>query len=202
MSSLQHRLLGTANETFAALCSDFQLDPKVGETIEAKGCQNISDFRYFVQADTELKACFLAGLPGLKEDRIQLARLRHAWTACVQYEKLRDERASAPLPGSDEAPLPVAELQSLKEAFWTRHHLKWPPERTPSDRLVSKMVRQIRRRSLDLQDMGKVASLSDQRTAPARRATVGTTSQGLDLVLQDSAEDTHEVKSADQYLHK
>ena len=167
------------------------------------GCQTLSDFRYYVQDEGELQASILdkCGEP-LKSDRIQLARLRHAWAACVQFEKSREQQQSLPQTESDDTLLPQSDLQALKLSFFQRYHLKYPPELTPSDRLISKLARQLRRRSLEVQDLSKVHSLAYQRTHPAKKQRLATSSS-VEVLLQDPGElDAMPVDTAETYLEQ
>ena len=52
------------------------------------------------------------------------------------------EHAAASLPPAsteDETLLPTSELDSLKEAFYKRYHIRPEPRQFPSDRLLSKL---------------------------------------------------------------
>ena len=133
------------------------------DTIVKLGCQSLSDFRYYVHDESELQASILDQCgESVKKDRIQLVRLRHAWAACVQFERSKEQQQTLPQTETDDT-------LALKLGFFQRYHLKYPPELTPSDRLVSKLARQLRRRSMDVQELSKVHGLAYQRTHPAKK---------------------------------
>ena len=76
------RQLGTPEETFEALCKQFNLSNPVKECILKQGCKTLSDFRFMVQDESEVKTVFIDPLRDLQRPKLQTARLRHAWTAC------------------------------------------------------------------------------------------------------------------------
>ena len=119
------RELATLKETFDQLAADFRLDPNVPETIVKLGCQSLSDFRYYVHDESELQAFILdqCGDP-VKKDRVQLARLRHAWAACVQFKRSKEQRQTDLAPDRDGRHAGCQnDLLALKLGFFQRYHL-------------------------------------------------------------------------------
>ena len=99
------------------------------------------------------------------------------------------EHAAASLPPAsteDETLLPTSELDSLKEAFYKRYHIRPEPRQFPSDRLLSKLSRQLYRGQLEVMDLWTVRSLTFQRTHSQKRRKVG---DGLYLQEDDTEED-------------
>ena len=61
------RQLGTPEETFEALCKQFnlKLSNPVKECILKQGCKTLSDFRFMVQDESEVKTIFIDPLRDL-----------------------------------------------------------------------------------------------------------------------------------------
>ena len=75
-----------------------------------------------MQQEAELQVTILDQCEeAIKKDRVQLARLRHAWASCVQFKKSRE---------ADDKLLLQSDLQALKLAFFQRYHIKFPPKLT------------------------------------------------------------------------
>ena len=63
------RQLGTPEETFEALCKQFNLSNPVKECILKQGCKTLSDFRFMVQDESEVKTVFIDPLRDLERGR-------------------------------------------------------------------------------------------------------------------------------------
>eukprot|EP00438_Fugacium_kawagutii_P003196 Skav218041 [mRNA] locus=scaffold214:640892:642988:+ [translate_table: standard] len=61
----------------------------------------------------------------------------------------------------------------LREIFWARYKVVFPPEFTPSDRLLTKAQRALTKRSLEVADLWQVRSIANQRMATQKRRKVG-----------------------------
>ena len=68
---------------FEKLAADFNLDKLL-----SLGLTDLSDFRFFVHSENEIEAAFVTGVDGLSNPRVQVARLRHAWSSCVANDKV------------------------------------------------------------------------------------------------------------------
>ena len=193
------RQLGTPEETFDALCKQFNLDDKVKECILKQGCKTLSDFRFLVQDENEVKTVFIDPLRDLEGPRLQTARLRHAWTACKALIDSQQVQSAQPVSIEDEdALLPSDELQDLKAIWFRRYHLKPDPSVMPNDRLISRLVRSLRKQAFEVMDLWTVRSLAHQRTHGQKRRKVG---EGLWLTEEDTSEEV-EKHSWTAYLKK
>ena len=83
------RQLATPEETFTALCAQFDISEPVKQCLLKQGCKTLSDFRFMVNDENEVKTLFIDPLRELEGARLQTARLRHAWTA---YKALIDSQ--------------------------------------------------------------------------------------------------------------
>ena len=61
-----------------------------------------------------------------------------------------------------DAVLPQGALDTLRQAFWSRHHLSWPAEVEPADQLVSRVYGEVKRKMLQLKCVWSVRSQTHQ----------------------------------------
>jgi len=94
--------------------------------------------------------------------------------------------------------LPSDELQDLKAIWFRRYHLKPGPNVMPNDRLISRLVRSLRKQTFEVMDLWSVRSLAHQRTHAQKRREVG---EGLWLTEEDTSEEV-EKHSCTAYLKK
>eukprot|EP00435_Cladocopium_sp_Y103_P003032 s2717_g1.t1 len=64
------------------------------------------------------------------------------------------------------------EAEDLKTMWFKRYHLKPDPSCMPSDRLISKLVRALRKKTLEVVDVWSVRSLTHQLTHSTKRRKV------------------------------
>ena len=76
---------GSKEATFTALAKDFSFEDKVRLLFINGQMENLEDFRYYFSEEKEVDA-FVAVEQSLKgpEQRLQVARVRHAWAAVRQ----------------------------------------------------------------------------------------------------------------------
>ena len=146
-----------------------------------------SDFRYFVHSENEIEAAFITGVDGLANPRLQVARLRHAWTSCVANEKVDEvkKQKEAGREEGEDAPLPTLRLNTLKDQFWHRYHLCLTPEEWPSEKLISKLSKALDKPTLEVTDLWTVKSMLHQKTTSSKRRRLTD-----NLYLQEDEEDT------------
>eukprot|EP00438_Fugacium_kawagutii_P015001 Skav227499 [mRNA] locus=scaffold282:174451:175605:+ [translate_table: standard] len=193
------RQLATKEETFAALAAQFNFSERVRDKIIDCGCETLSDFTYMVNSEDEVKTVFIDTLANLDGPRIQAARLRHAWVACkALMESLKSSKAQAVVVEDEESLLPQDELLDLKAMWFRRYHLKPEPGCMPSDRLISKVVRSLRKHTLEVMDLWSVRSLTHQRIHGQKRRRIA---DGLFVQEVDDTEDAG-VKNWAAYLKK
>ena len=168
--------LATPEDTFTALALQFNFEQRIKDKIIELGIRTIAEFRHYARSEDEIKKLFIDTIkdPAYEEmqGRLQAARLRFAWTACKAL--LDSEHAAAslpPAPTEEETLLPKQELEQLKEAFFRRYHLRAEPRQYPSDRLLSKLSRQLTRSQFEVMDLWTVRSLTFQRTHSQKTAT-------------------------------
>ena len=160
-------------ETFETLCADFSIDADVGQFLVATGVQNLEELRFLFTAEEKVEP-WLTKMPNIN-DRIALqgARVRRAWNAVrlasVQREQDRSRVDTADL----DDPLDEGELRDVKVLFWRRYRQRFPPDVCPSDALVSRMSREVRKRMLMVYPIWKVRNLTCQVQSGKKRKKVG-----------------------------
>ena len=164
--------MATPQAIFTDLCARFELADAVRDQIVGMGISSLSEFRYYVTAAAELEALFITPIRDLDNRRLQLARLRHCWSATVAAEAQRESSSSTPLQLDEDECLPASQITGIRDMFWTRYHLVYPPEFTPSDRVITKAQRALAKRSLEVIDLWQVRSIANQRMTQAKRRRV------------------------------
>ena len=186
---------------FAELGKRFNLKDAVVKRILAVGISTLTEFRFFARDEADLVAELIAPVKDqLTNERIQVARLKHAWAAVTQADRAK-EVATSTLQLDEEELLPPDTLAGLKEAFYKRYKLHLPVQQMPSDRLITKVHRGMSKRSLEVMDMWSVRTLFSQQhhTAP-KRQKIGE-QMYLTSVPDEEAPD-HETHTAAAYLKR
>ena len=87
-------------------------------------------------------------------------------------------------------------LREIKLQFWKRYRMKHPVEIAPSDHLLSRCYRELRKRLLSVYDIWRVKTLRYQVMSTRKRKKVG-----IDLyTFEDEAEETSAAHDVDNYL--
>ena len=188
---------GSKEATFTALAADFGFDDKVRGLFFEGVMENLEDFRYYFAEEKEIDA-FVAAEQALKgpEQRLQIARVRRAWTAVRQNGLRKENRNTISSVAELDDLLEEGTLREVKVQFWKRYKVKYPVEVIPSDQLLSRCYREMEKRLLTVYDVWKVKNLMHQVMTTKKRKQVGT-----DLyTFEDEAEAMPEVRGVEKYL--
>ena len=188
---------GSKEATFTALAVDFGFDDKVKGLFLKGHMTNLEDFRYYFADEKEIDA-FVAGEESLKgpEQRLQISRVRRAWTAVRQNGLRKENRNTVSSVAELDDLLEEGTLREVKVQFWKRYKAKYPVEVIPSDQLLSRCYREMEKRLLTVYDVWKVKNLLHQVMTTKKRKQVGT-----DLyTFEDEAEATPGARGVDRYL--
>ena len=183
-------------ETFEALCSDFNIDVKVQELLIQSPMENLEDLRFYFLSEDQIDA-FVAQDTSLKDAvlRIQVARMRRAWSAiCSTSLKREAGKSSSAAIGLDDM-LEEATLRDVKVNFWRRYRLRYPTEIMPADSLVSRCYRELDLRLLTVFDVWTVRNLMHQVTSNKKRKQLA-----MDLYTYEEEPTTAPSRSPGQYL--
>ena len=188
---------GSKEATFTALAVDFGFDDKVKALFLKGHMTNLEDFRYYFADEKEIDA-FVAAEESLKgpELRLQISRVRRAWTAVRQKGLLKENRNTVSSVAELDDLLEEGTLREVKVQFWKRYKARYPVEVIPSDQLRSRCYREMDKRLLIVYDVWKVKNLLHQVMTTKKRKQVGT-----DLyTFEDEAEATPGARGVDKYL--
>ena len=153
------------------------------------------DLRFFFTNEKEV-ATFLAKASGIPNLGIMTARLRAAWYEVSQHTLtlLADETRSD-IASLDDM-LDDRQLDSMKQDFWERYKMVYPPEVMPADSLISRCYNEISRRRLSICDIHGVNNLAHQATSIMEIEEAAASSHGEQSKRNKSGMD------AAQYLDK
>ena len=140
---------GSKEATFTALADDFKFDDKVKSFFLNGPMENLEDFRYYFGEEKEIDA-FVAAEELLKgpDQRIQIARVRRAWSAVRQNGVRKENRNTVSSVAELDDLLEEGTLREVKVQFWKRYKMKYPVEVSPSDQLLSHCYREMDKRLL------------------------------------------------------
>ena len=132
---------------------------------------NLEDFRYYFAEEKEIDA-FVATEESLKgpELRLQVSRVRRAWTAVRQNGLRKENRNTASSVAELDDLLEEGTLREVKVQFWKRYKMKYPVEATPSDQFLSRCYREMDKRLITVYDVWKVKNLLHQKEAGRYRS--------------------------------
>ena len=165
------RDLASPKETFAALAKEYNFEDQLADAIVTAGCANLHDFRYLATKEEQLQTLVfdLAGDPG--KVAVQKARCRRAWHGVKAALAGRAKLLPAVEEDLDQI-LPSEDLESLDQHFFARYHFLFPPNRMLSDVGVSRLAKELMRRSLALKDMQTVKNQLQQSSRTIKRRRV------------------------------
>ena len=111
-------------------------------------------------------------------------RLRKAWTSTRAAMAAKSIMAKSPAEENDV--LPSAELESLQTVFHKRYKLSWPADIEPSDLLVSRITREIDKRSMSLISLDSVRTLAHHQQSSRKKISLG---GDVNLMLEEHSTD-------------
>ena len=104
---------------FEKLADEYKFSSKIVDKFMSLKLESLADFRFFEESESEIEKAFIEGIPDLEQPRLQLARVRHAWSACVAETKAGEARKmkEAEKADDEEFVLPPARIDEMKQAF-------------------------------------------------------------------------------------
>ena len=75
--------------------------------------------------------------------------------------------------------LAASVLDDIETRHWARYKMTWPPALAPSDTLISRIVREIKKRTLSVQVVFKVRTQAHQQRDVRKRTRVA---EGLEMI--------------------
>ncbi len=187
-----------------ALGTSFKVSDAVVEYLwneppQGLGLADLADFEHFASCDADVDN-LVAKIPNIPDAVRQAARLKRAWHAvrAAAAETVEIKKRGESAVDLDEL-LPDRDLTDLSRAFWYRYKQTFPPTIDPSDLVVSRLVREIRKRLLSVRDLAWVKPMSHQLTSARKRTKI---SDSVPIYVEQGADADMGGQSRDptQYL--
>jgi hypothetical protein len=184
---------------FGRMCEAFKIDTKVADfLVDTEGLETLEDFRSYIADPAEVTALIISKVKDVDKPGMNASRLRQAWLALGAAAQ---ESANSKKRGAEDLDLdcllPEAELNDIGQAFWSRCKLNFGVHVEPSDHLVSRNVKEIKRRQLQVHGVFKAKNLSSMLKAQRKRQHIG---GGVEVILPEVEADTEVPASAASYL--
>ena len=80
--------------------------------------------------------------------------------------------------------LTASALDDIEARHWARYKMTWPPEIAPADTLISRIVRELEKRTLSVQMVFKVRTQAHQQRDVRKRIRAA---EGLEMVSAASS---------------
>ena len=156
-------------ELFDAVAEKFGFDMKIAKyLVDVVGCESLSDLRTTFASAAQLHEKVISKIPDLTFPMRQAARLVQAWEATKDTTEIAMKRKRE---GEDleDALLESTELKEIRANFYRRYKMHFPSQFAVADRLLSRLVKEVRTLQLTLVDLIKVSALSNQAMSEKRR---------------------------------
>jgi len=162
------------------------------------GARSIEDFEFAMGAEGDAAALIAAA--EVKDNVIQqTSRVRQAWAALRKASNEKEVIKKRGIEDTDmDAILPQPELDKVHDNFWARHRLTFPPDIAPSDLLISRVVKELGKRTLSLREVAKVHTQTHQNKAQRKRAKINADTE----ILLGEREEAEAVVSVHGYLNR
>ena len=142
--------------------------------------KSIHDFRYYFTNDAavedmvhRVRASGHVDDPNYLNKGLNISRVRQALDG-VRRELSKRERGSEAVDTADlDEPLPAQDLKNLKKAHWKRYKAHYPAHVMCADVLISRVSRELSKRSLQVQAFSNVRTLTHQVTSVKKKRKVG-----------------------------
>ena len=173
------------------------VDPKVTKWLTAPVGFNAKSL------DDLLCACNEDGIENLivaadpENQLLAGSRLRQAWRS---LKRARDAEEMVTGAGHDSIDmddlLAASVLDDIETRHWARYKMTWPPNLAPSDTLISRIVRELKKRTLSVQVVFKVRTQAHQQRDVRKRTRVA---EGLEMV--SAAVDRDATPTLNNYMN-
>ena len=110
----------------------------------ASPMDNLEDFRFYFTEEKESDAFVGEDKASVEANlRLQVARLRRAWSAVRQTATQKESRQSTSTTAELDDLLSEADLKQVKILFSMRYKMKCPAQITPCDQTISRCYREV-----------------------------------------------------------
>ena len=123
-----------------------------------------------------------------------VSRLRQAWYALKRSRDAAEDVKRVGIDTSDmDELLPSAVLEDIEARHWNRYKMSWPLEMSPADTVVSRIVRELEKRTLGVRDVFKVRTQAHQQKGMRKCTKLA---NGIEMLSAEAEE--HEVRHTTQ----
>ena len=172
---------------FADLGKQFDLEDKVVTWLTSRtglGARTLDDFVFSCADPKEVKALAREASP--ENELMAVSRLRQAWHALKRSRDAADEvkRVGQDTSDMDEL-LPSAVLDDIESRHWNRYKMTWPPDMSPADTVVSRIVRELDKRTLGVREVFKVRTQAQQQRGMRKRTKLANSIEMLSAEAEE-----------------
>ena len=182
-------------KVFAELGEKFNLEPKVVTWLTAEkglGARTLDDFLFSCDDPKDVKKLAREAEP--ENELMAVSRLRQAWHALKRSRDAAEDVKRVGLDTSDmDELLPSAILEDTEARHWNRYKMSWPHEMSPADTVVSRIVRELEKRTLGVREVFKVRTQAHQQKGMRKRTELA---NGIGMLSAEAGE--HEVRHTTQ----
>ena len=169
-----------AVKLFEKLGDEHGVDPKVTRWLTAPdgfNAKSLDDLLYACNEDG-IDQLIIAADP--ENQMLATSRLRQAYRSLKRARDAEEltTRAGHDSIGMDDL-LAASVLDDIETRHWARYKMTWPPTLAPSDTLISRVVREIKKRTLSVQVVFKVRTQAHQQRDVRKRTRVA---EGLEMI--------------------
>ena len=172
--------MATANtEAIVKLCENFRIRPEVRDFIMREpsegglGLDSLDDIITMASDEKGIED-IVSRIEGIDDHTRQAARLKRAWKGIRDAEAEADRvRVSGETAADLDDILSKPELEQIRDAFWARHRLSFPPYVQPADAIVSRLHRELKKRLLTVRPLTWVKVLATQVVSETKRRKIG-----------------------------
>ena len=175
-------------KVFADVGAKFNLEDKVTTWLtspEGLGAHTLDDFLYSCADDKDVRKLAQHAEP--VNEQLAVSRLRQAWRS---LKRSRDSAEDVKCVGLDTTDmdelLPSSSiLDNIEVRHWNRYRVIWALEIAPADTVVSRVVREIGKRTLGLREIFKVRTQAHLQRAVRKRTKLA---NGFDMLSAEAEE--------------
>ena len=185
------------------MINKYGIGAEVGRWITASDGLNaagLDDFIFCMASESEASSIVdAAGVPTERKIQ-QTSRVRQAWSALRKARADAEKVKSRGLDDTDlDSLLTQPELDDIADHFYKRYRLVLPASVMPSDAVVSRLSKELSKRTLTLRDIWKVKSQSQLLRATRKKTVLG---EGVEVMHPTAEDDGREPATLVTYLNK
>ena len=146
------------------------------------GARTLDDFLFSCDDPKDVKKLAREAEP--ENEFMAVNRLRQAWHALKRSREAAEDVKRVGFDTSDmDGLLPSAILDDIEARHWNRYKMSWPPEMSPADTVVSRIVRELEKRTLGVREVFKIRTQAHQQKGMRKRTKLA---NGIEMLFADA----------------